>query len=576
MNKFKDNLLLAIKGALFIYMPLVLVLFIFYNVILKTEIEFSLSKILFYSFIIGIGTISNYAHIKTEEKFLDISSLKNAIKNKSWETIEQKENSLIVKPKFDFPFRLVIDNKVEIKTSSDKIIVEGPSYYVKNMIRDINKRPSFWSKMSSNIVAAIIILGLVYILTIDGLGIDWKLKISRHNSFVENIEQIYINFGDKLGTNTQNANNYGMGVENEDYIFYVEDNLSLVRVDKNFQDKTYLIQESGGSNISRLNLLGKWIFYTRGQTINRIMLDGTQNEAIYESGYSLNMHLKGDWLYFINFSDGSNIYKMDINGRGLEKILDVDALDITFDDNYLIFSHKDEEEYYVEKMDILNSQRRVELKVLANTIVKWDEYYYFTGENYRLFKSKAGIEAEPQLLVDEEVSSYIITETGIFYSIFSGDVSYPGQKIFKIDLEGKNKALILDKTEIEGFTRIGDYVLFYFFDDDHVYKINKINIFTNIIEELSDHTNIEESHTPVINNRISIDYSGIEEFLIGLNQEQTTSLFNDIANGIYGDENYEDNLDSILLNSFMKKGIDISNNIDDVKSGLIITVKDME
>lgn len=79
-----------------------------------------------------------------------------------------------------------------------------------------------------------------------------------------------------------------------------------------------------------------------------------------------------------------------------------------------------------------------------------------------------------------------------------------------------------------------------------------------------------EYDTPVKNN-VSIDYSNLEnEFLGELSHEEIINLFLDIANEIYLDGNYENNLDFILENTFMEYGIDISNRVDEVKSGLII------
>ncbi|NMA49227.1 MAG: DUF5050 domain-containing protein, partial [Tissierellia bacterium] len=519
----------------------------------------------------------SYTQKTIEQDVKDFESLKSSIDERRWEIVEQGENSLIVNPRFDFPFSLLIDDKVQIDYSDQKAIVSGPWYYAHNMVRDIDGRPSFWTKKAAKIVGLIIIIILLSIPVFDELGMPWKIKENRHKSFIENIQVIEIDSGDSPGNSVQNINNQGQGVENEDYIFYVERDLNLARTNKDYTNKIYLIEKSQGSNISRINLAGDWIFYTSGKDLNRIRIDGTNNQTIYKSGYALDIHYKDNYLYFINLADSHNVYKIDINGRNLERVLNVDARDIALYDNKMIVSYRDDDNLNVVKSFSLDGlQESIELELLANNLVKWDGYYYFIGEDYKLYKNKANGVTAPQLLVDKEVSSFVITDAGIFYSLHAEDVGYPGEDIFKVDLDGSGNTLVLETKRVGGFTEVGDYVIFHSSNIDHESETKRLNIFTNEIDHIRKDASIKESHTPVINNNISIDYSGIKEFLKDLSQEEISSLFSNIANEIYADDNYEDNLDSILQNSFMKHGIDISNSIDDVKSGLVINVKNME
>ena len=76
------------------------------------------------------------------------------------------------------------------------------------------------------------VLMLVFALVIPALsetGLLWKIKKIRHSSFVKNIEIIEIKPEEILGNTIENTNNYGFGVKNEDYIFYVKNHLSLLK-----------------------------------------------------------------------------------------------------------------------------------------------------------------------------------------------------------------------------------------------------------------------------------------------------------------------------------------------------------
>lgn len=483
MSKNQNLFALAIKGVLCIYLPVVLLLYIIYKVILNRAAIFDWERILIYVGIIAVWTIRNYIRRAIEQDIKDFSSLKSSIIKGGWDIIEQNENSLIVKPKFDFPFRLLINDKVQIDYARQKAIIEGPWYYVNNLAKDITGRSSIWTKRTTNIVAFILIIALVAVSISYELGVLWDIKKSFYNSLAKNNRIIEIKPEEIVGNILDNTNNHGFGVENDKYVFYVENDLNLVRTNKDFQDKKYLIQKSSGTGVSRLNLAGDWIYYTSGKNLNRMRIDGTDNEVIYKLGYLLDINMKDSWLYFINHSDNYNIYRMDINGRNLERFLRVQALDIALYDDIMIFSHKDNGKAYVESINLDGSNRKVELEVLAYDLVEWDGYYYYIGEDHKLFRSPVEGKTTPQVLVDDKVSSYIITEAGIFYSLHSEDAGYPGQGIYKTSLEGSMNTLIADTELVEGLTRIGDWILFRSSDNHLEPPISKrLNVYTNVIE----------------------------------------------------------------------------------------------
>lgn len=77
------------------------------------------------------------------------------------------------------------------------------------------------------------------------------------------------------------------------------------------------------------------------------------------------------------------------------------------------------------------------------------------------------------------------------------------------------------------------------------------------------------SYDKPINNIVNIDYSNLDKDVFdNLSDEEINDLFADIANEAFEDEDYESNLDSIIENVFGKYGIDISSNLDAVKSKL--------
>lgn len=401
MNKILNLLVLAVKGFICVYLPVILLLFITYEIILGKSMQLDWDRIILYAAIIGAGTIRNYMHISMEENVKSFEYLKTVIEKGRWELIEQGEHSLLIKPTFDFPFRIFIKNTVQIRYANKVAIIEGPWFYANALASDIRGKSGIWTKRATGIGALLLIIAFVSIPVLEETGVIWNLKQSVHGSQIENVEIIEINPNDVLGNTIENTNNYGYGVENDEYMFYINDHLNLIRVNKNFQDKNYLIQKPGGTGISRLNITGDWIFYSSGKTLNRIKIDGTDNKTIYKLGYPLDIHMKENWIYFINHSDDSNVYRMDINGRNLDRFLEIQVLDIALYDDRLFFSYKKDGNGYVESICLDGSDRRIELNTLANDLTIKDGYYYFISEDYTLNRIEVGKNAPKETLVDE-------------------------------------------------------------------------------------------------------------------------------------------------------------------------------
>lgn len=175
---------------------------------------------------------------------------------------------------------------------------------------------------------------------------------------------------------------------------------------------------------------------------------------------------------------------MDVNGRNLERFMDVKAEDIALYDDIMIFSHQVNGKGYVESIDLNGSDSKVELEVSAKDLTRWDGYYYFIGGDYGLYKSPIDENKEPQLLIDNKVSSYLVTDSGIYYSLHSEDVGYPGKGVYKIELDGTGNTLIKDTERVEGFIKTGEWLLFISSDNKSLPELRRLNLITGEIEIL--------------------------------------------------------------------------------------------
>lgn len=482
MIKKQNPLILALKGIIFIYLPVMLLLFIIYNVIFGMDINLHWGRIMIYEVIIGVGTLRNYIYKSVEMNINNFDDLEDLILKGRWKITEKSENKLLVKPTFDFPFRLFIEDTVQIDYHELRSIISGPDYYVNNLIKEVNGKGSIWTKRITGIVRILLIITLVSVPVLADLGVNWEINKLRHGNYVKDVEMIEINPAEVLGNTVENTNNHGAAVENNEYIFYINNHLNLIRADKDFQNKKYLIQKPSGDGIGRLNIAGDWIYYSSGETLNRISLDGKDNETIYKLGFPLDIHMKDDWIYFVNFSDDVKVYKMDINGRNLDRFIDVLAVDIALYNNRMIFSYEENGNGYVESIGLDGSDRRLEFEDMVRDLIMWEGYYYYIGDDYRLYRRLINDVAEAEILIDDKVSSYTITDVGIYYSIHSDAVGYPGKGLYKVGLDGTDDTLIVDADGVGRFAKIGNYLLFHLGDDQLLPRLHRLNLLNDEIE----------------------------------------------------------------------------------------------
>ncbi len=312
-----------------------------------------------------------------------------------------------------------------------------------------------------------------------------SLKIQYHSFQTRNVERIQVTDGNSMGNTVNNINNYGHGVKDEEQFFYVEDGLNLVRSPKDFGDKHYLIQQSSGTGISRLNMVEDWIFYSQGKSYNRMKTDGTQQETIFQMGYPLDVHLKGNWIYFRNASDRFTPYRMDVNGQNLERVVNQSVSDIALYENRLYYSYQKDEEGLLASVDLQGNDKRIKMNIPMKDLVIWENYYYFIGhDDYRLYRNKMGETDTPQLLVGDKVSSYVLTENDIYYSLHSHDVGYPGDGLYKMDLDGSNNTLLLEAKRVEGLSQLDHWIFFASSDKNTHLTQKKLDLLTDEIVDM--------------------------------------------------------------------------------------------
>ncbi len=473
MKKDMSSIVIIAKRLLFFSLPILLFLFVFYRLILDVNIELLWLRLLTIMIIVEVTNLRNYKHNSVEEPVESIGYLDDKIRAGRWKVLKDGEGAFVLRPRFGFPYNVLSGDRVFVRFSDGTTRIEGCKYYVDRLVRDIQGKSSIWADRIAGIVFLIVVLVIIAMPVLFSRGIIADLRVNYHNYRARNVERIEIQDTNALGNTENNINNYGYGAEYNDHIFYVEDHQNLVRITKDLRDKTCLIEKSSGTGVSGLNIVDDWIFYNSGKTFNRMKADGTGNKVIYKMGYLMDEHVHGNWVYFINPSDRFTVYRMDVNGQNLERFINMPIYDIAIYDNRLFYSCRNDGEGFLESVDLEGQAKRTEMNIPAEDLIRWDDHYYFKGhDDYKLYRCEIDGGREPQVLVDGGVSSYIVTDYGIYYSLHSRDVGYPGEGLYKTGLDGTGNTLLYDTRSVESLSRVGDWI-FFMSSDDNMYPTQK-------------------------------------------------------------------------------------------------------
>jgi len=464
MNNVKLYIKSAVKVLISFSIPLFL-LILFYGIVLG--FNFNWSYILYYAPIFALASAHHYmpSTLISKEKISNDSSaiLKSKLKSAPWEIVDETENTIILRPKFDRPHTWIWREQVLLDLSGYRVSIVGAKAYTKRLQALVESKKTLWDRSIFRVFFSLLLILLLLFPVFYKYGLINDMKIRLHDYKTRNIDLIELDKTGVAGNTEDNINSYGGTVESEDYFFYVKENLKLCRSDKNFKNEKVLINKQGGSSISYLNASGEWIFFASGKTFNRIKTDGSKQETIYNLGYLIDVHLLDNWIYFINYSDQSKLYKMDINGKNLHPLNDIEIQDFSIYDGRIYFSHEEKDgQGTLKSMDLDGKDIKTIANILPFDLVKnGDTLYYTDKRNFNLYKCHLDENSRPVKLVKKELSMFILAGDSIYYSLRSTDVYYPGTGLYKIGLDGGPSEMISDDNSIEHLSRIGDWLLFH-------------------------------------------------------------------------------------------------------------------
>lgn len=478
--KISKTIELLLRSLLFILIPAYIVLNSLYYLVFGHVMNLEWVTLVSYVFLIGTLMYKRYKPISQEKRLENYSYLKRYLQSYRWKILQDNHSYTIIRPAFDNPLNLVIDDKVTIEKNRDLVRISGPQFYVTDIFKHLhtseNEKQTNWFKPFRLAFAAVV---LTMPLVRDS-GLIWEWTAFRHN--LEHANAEVEDFHGNLNSNSvNNINNRGFGIDAEDFTIYMHDDRTLVKTDKdlNFQETITFPQTSYG--FGNLNLAGDWLYFTDGESLQRMKLDGSSQETLFDHGYVTNVHLTENGLYFLNSADRFTVHRMDLNGANLERVVNVEnTYDLSVYEDALYVSHRDGLDRY--SLDGEHIERLSETQ--AWSITKQNGYYYFTGEDQRLYRLPENSSGQEEVLIDTTVDYYILTDSKIIYmtSTYAPKHRYSG--VYKANLEGDEIERLYVTDYIRHLTHVGDSVIF---DASGVYgavDVRRYDLTEEIVEPL--------------------------------------------------------------------------------------------
>lgn len=459
MSKRVDYINITLRTVIFIFIPSIALVSLVYQSVFGSSIRLQWFSALMYLVFIVDWMTERYTR---QWRFLYVTKqeLDHTLLMNNWEIVDRDRKALIVRPAFDRPFNYILNSKVDIQFLDQKVGIEGPAYYINALAESVNKDHTYETKQLGKNLKYVIAALLIPIPFIQESGIIWEAKVLYHNVQANTDDPVIEPIDVERGNSAENSNNGGYGVTDDDYLYLIDEQDNLVRINKTTEEKDYILKSERTYWLGDINLVDDWLYYTDFESLKRIKTDGTEREIVYDLGYLYDVHIVDGWVYFINAEDSDNPYRMNLEGGEVKRLLDVNATDISVYEDKLLVSHGEDSEAIFEQTDLNGSNRKTILEGPASHMLQVEDYYYYIGNNDNLYRKIVEDASEPELLIQERIRTFTMTDQGIVYVKEHYADPYESNGIYQSEMDGTDKQLIENTKHTDSLIKIDDYILY--------------------------------------------------------------------------------------------------------------------
>lgn len=302
------------------------------------------------------------------------------------------------------------------------------------------------------------------------LSLNQMLSDTQSNESINNLEDIEV-----AGIKPQNSSNSGFIAADGDFVYFWSGTSYEI------EDGKFCKMKNDGTEFSILsndmpcsiNIIDEKIYYISKKSRDNnhgavycIDKNGDERTLLVDKDCS-NLMVTDKYLYFVNQSDGSKIYRANKSGSNLQVIVSKKVNNLQYDNGFLYFETDDNELFRVATYS-----RSKPIKLISNFysyIVHGENIYFLRDWFPYVYSMKSKKES---LLYKDRIYGMTIKDN-MFYWLGGFDISDEGRGAFAYDLA----AVSLDGQNIKIINRYsqnqGKIAPIYYFDNYIYYGVDR-------------------------------------------------------------------------------------------------------
>ena len=248
------------------------------------------------------------------------------------------------------------------------------------------------------------------------------------------ILQVLGGFSNKIGNTIGNIRNYGYGVDDGKYIYYLSPNedsskVGICKVKNNgkeepqelFMEDIDILSINSYKNYIYFIGVGAEVYSESDEVDNKIYRmkkDGSDLEVINDNNFNndcYEIYVLNNSVYYIGADE--NIYKMDLNGKKTKKVADNGTGYIGITNKYIIYNVANEsgDNYitYIMNLDGTNGRPILENKRLYSVDIE-NDYVYYTNTDKQIYRTKID-SGEEELILDTTAYNLNLKDGYLYY-----------------------------------------------------------------------------------------------------------------------------------------------------------------
>lgn len=272
------------------------------------------------------------------------------------------------------------------------------------------------------------------------------------------------------GSTNSNRMSGGFFTKLDNHLIFVGKSESMEGIYiRNLSDPSATPEQISPDQGRNLNVWKEWIYYINESDysgIYRMKSDGSDAQIVLDQSVG-NLIIYGNWMYFLNHNENQRIFKAKVDGSELTSISETEGIfSFSLEGEWLVYASGQGQTMVKVKLD--GSEEQVITSYSSTFLTTHNGWIYYGDDNTKVALSSVRLDgSENQKLITNFASHVHIVQDHIYY--FDG----VEDAIMRMDVNGGNITKISEKGDF-GWFHVIDDKLYYF--DNNLFEWFEISI----------------------------------------------------------------------------------------------------